>query len=112
MADQSYKQVAKYNHLIASGYTEEKARQLSKVLRQDDITTDIDSLGFDEKSAKYIVQEISHDPSIRPETRLKGAAIMLDTLGLKGDGSKINITINQITGMRVVFDNGTNGDNF
>ena len=94
-----YTNVIKYQRLIDSGYTEERALLLSKSLVQDGEETEVDNLGYDENSAKLVVQEIAHDRSIKPDTRLKAAETMLSTLGVlkpKGTSDQVALTLAEI----------------
>ncbi len=76
------KRRSRYEVLISSGYSEHRARALADILVEQDKFKEIKNKGFDEESAKLVIQEIAHDEHVKPEVRLKAAEDMLKVLGL------------------------------
>lgn len=80
------KRLSRYELFVSAGYPESHARALTDMLVENDKFKHVANKGFDADSAKLVIQEIAHDPLVRPEQRLRAAEDMLKVLGLFREG--------------------------
>ena len=80
--------ITKYDLLIQAGYSQEVAASLTGQLIQNGKIRVIPQKGFDSDSAKLVLQELMHDPTVKEETRLKAAEDTLKIHGEFKDGSE------------------------
>lgn len=99
----------KYDLMIAAGFPIEVAQAVCGMLIQNGKVKVISRKGFDEDSAKLVIQEIMHDPAAKEETRLKAAE---DVLKIEGgfDAGRTGDQTSQILAglLRDIFQHNTN----
>lgn len=100
--------MSKVELLIAAGYPSSRAMALANTLIENGKETIIVKRGFDQNSAKLTIQELTHDETLKPELRLKGAELMAKATGLLKDAPTGDGASTILAGMlRDIFNNSS-----